>query len=101
MGWASGDIRPSGRKREAEGGKSPHRTLSPDHNRGHDHHDRDDDRGHDDRGDDDRGHDCDDDRGDEENLIIVAIGSNSVSKTKLQTEVGPSHDLAVDLQHLC
>ena len=45
MGSASGDIRPSDRRSEAEGGRSPHRTLSPDHNRGDDHHDRDDDRG--------------------------------------------------------
>ena len=34
------------------------------------------------------------------NLIIVAIRSNSVPKPKLQTEVGPGHNLAVDLQHL-
>ena len=86
MGSASGDIRPSDRRSEAEVGRSPHRTLLPDHNRGDDHHDRDDGRG--------------DDSGDEKNLIIVAIRSNSVSKAKLQTEVGPSYDLAVDLQHL-
>ena len=34
------------------------------------------------------------------NLIIIAIRSNSVPKPKLQTEVGPGHTLAVDLQHL-
>ena len=42
---ASGDIRPSDRRSEAEVGRSPHRTLLPDHNRGdadHNHdHDRD------------------------------------------------------------